>query len=357
MENKKNFESILYYFLTLAKVNPFHLPVLFRSFWGQVNRYFDSKEAREIVSLVSFFLGRTPFNTMGIYTLLSYTEFKYDGYYNVEGGMYKIVEGLISELEKENVEIIYNTEIVDFIENNGSLDVLVDKNGNIWKSDVVIINADSTVFRNSVFKRRKYSDCKLKEMDWTMGYLTIYLGIKSKLNDVHHHNYFLGNNFKDYSNNILKNPDKLDKPYYHVNILSRNNQDCAPKGSESLFFVCPVPNLLYKTNWDDKENIANMIIADFSKRIGKDIRDDIVTKTIYTPIDWENQYNLYKGSGLGLAHTMRQIGGFRPPNYDEKFKNVFYVGASTIPGAGLPMSVISSKLVVERVENYIRKNI
>ena len=81
-----------------------------------------------------------------------------------------------------------------------------------------------------------------------------------------------------------------------------------------------------------------------------DIETEIVSKTIYTPEDWQNQFNLYKGSGLGLSHNMKQIGAFRPSNFDEKFKNVFYVGTSTLPGAGLPMAIISSKLAAERIE-------
>jgi phytoene desaturase len=90
---KNNFDSLFSYFITLMRVNPVHIPVLFRSFWQEVRQNFSSKEARQIISLVAFFLGRTPFDTMAIYTLLSYTEFQHDGYYNVEGGMYKIVEG------------------------------------------------------------------------------------------------------------------------------------------------------------------------------------------------------------------------------------------------------------------------
>ena len=108
---RSNFNSMFDYITTLMRVNPIHVPVLFRSFYQHVERYFDSKEAQQIVSLVAFFLGRTPFDTMAIYTLLSYTEFQHDGYYNVVGGMYKIIEGLVDELSKENVNIHYNTEL------------------------------------------------------------------------------------------------------------------------------------------------------------------------------------------------------------------------------------------------------
>jgi phytoene dehydrogenase-like protein len=153
----------------------------------------------------------------------------------------------------------------------------------------------------------------------------------------------------------MKNPDSLQKPYYYVNVLSKHNNDCAPDGCESLFFVCPVPNLYFKQNWDDKDEIVNSIISDFSDRIGKNVQAEIISKTIYTPIEWRDQFNLHRGSGLGLSHTMNQIGVMRPANVDEKFKNVFYVGASTVPGAGLPMAIISSKLAFERIEKFSQK--
>ncbi len=346
---KNNFDSKIAYFLTLAQVNPIHVPVLFRSFWQQVKRHFNSKEAQQILSLVAFFLGRTPFDTMAIYTLLSYTEFRHDGYYNVEGGMYGIVEGILSELNKENVKITYNTEIVDYEFEKGKIESVLDKEGQKHTAHIFLINADAAVFRSTVLKRKKYSPEKLSKMNWTMGYLTFYIGINKKLPHVNHHNYFLGTNYEDYANKILNNADTLQKPYYYVNLISKYNPDCAPEGCEALFFVCPVPNLMYKTDWSDKEIIVQSIIDDFSNRIGTDITGDIISKTIYTPQDWHEQFNLYKGSGLGLSHSMWQIGAFRPANFDEKFKNVFYVGASTIPGAGLPMAIISSKLAYDRI--------
>jgi len=351
---KRNFSSVFDYFLALLKVNPVHLPLLLRNFWEEVSMHFTSKEVRQILSLVAFFLGRTPFDTMAVYTLLSFTEFQHDGYYNVKGGMYKIVEGFLSELHKRGVKIHYNVEIVDFIPTNGKLQSVVDKNNQVWNADIFVVNADAVVFRNKVLKRKNFSEEKLARMNWTMGYLTIYLGLKTKLPNVHHHNYFLGSNYEEYSKNILTNDLLLEKPYYYVNVITRSNPECAPEGCEALFFVCPVPNLLYKQDWSDKDKIVDSIIKDFSKRIEKNIESEIISRTTFTPIDWQNMFNLYKGSGLGLAHSFRQIGAFRPKNFDEEFKNVFYVGASTVPGAGLPMGIISSKLATERIEQFSR---
>jgi phytoene desaturase len=353
---KNNFDSLFDYFIKLAKVNPVHLPVIFRNFWQQVSKYFSSDDAVQILSLVAFFLGRTPFDTSAVYTLLSYTEFQHDGYFNVEGGMYKIIEGIVDELMKENVKITYNTEIKDYVSENNKLTALIDQNNKKWTADIFVINADAAVFRGTVFGRKAFSQKKLDKKSWTMGPLTIYLGLKCKLPEVHHHNYYLGDNFREYADKVFKNPDSLQKPYYYVNVLSKYNPDCAPEGSESLFFVCPVPDLRFKPNWSDRDEIVDSIISDFSERIGKDIRPEIVSRTVYTPEDWQNQFNLHRGSGLGLSHDMLQIGGFRPKNFDEKFKNTFYVGASTVPGTGLPMVIISSKLTTQRIEEFAVKN-
>lgn len=346
---KRNFDSIPEYLKALMQVNPKHLPVLLKTFWQQVNSYFTSTEARQIVSLIAFFLGRTPFDTNAIYSLLSHIEFVHTGYYNVAGGMYTITKSLVRELQKLNARFAYETEIVGFENTNGTLTALIDQNQKKWEADIFVINADAASFRGQVFKRKKYSHARLQKLNWTMGYLTIYLGINTKLPEVEHHNYFLGNNFEAYAKDVMRNPDKLEKPYYYVNLVSKHNKNCAPEGCEALFFVCPVPNLQYKKDWTDKTAIIESIISDFSKRIKRDISEHIIFKQAYTPLDWEKQFNLFMGAGLGLSHHMMQIGAFRPKNYDEQFSNTFYVGASTVPGAGLPMAVISSKLVAERI--------
>lgn len=353
---KSNYDTLINYLITLLKVNPVHLPVIFRNFWKQVSHYVKPDKARQILSLVAFFLGKTPFDTAAVYTLLSYTEFVYDGYFNVEGGMYKIIEGLVAELKKDNVRITYNTEIKDFVSEGRALKYLVDENNFRWGADIFVVNADAAVFRGRNFRRKEFSEERLDKMEWTMGSLTFYIGTKCKLPEIRHHNYYLGDDFRLYADKVFKNPEILEKPYYYVNVLSRSNPECAPEGCESLFFVCPVPDLRLKRNWDDSDKIVDSIIDDFSLRIKKDIKPEIVSRTVFTPVDWQDQFNLHRGSGLGLSHKMSQIGGFRPKNFDEVFKNVFYVGASTIPGTGLPMVIISSKLVTDRIEKYNARN-
>jgi phytoene desaturase len=268
--------------------------------------------------------------------------------------MYRIVEGILQRLQEMGVRIHYNTEIVNYLEKNGQLAGLIDNNGNRWNADHYVINADAAWFRDRIFKRPDFTTGKLDRMKWTLAPFTIYLGVKGKIDTLHHHNYYLGNNFREYAGKIFKNQISLEKPYYYVNVNSKFNKESAPEGCESLFILCPVPDLRYKPDWSDREILADNIIADLSERADYDIASSTITRTIYDPTDWEKAFNLHRGSGLGLAHDLNQMGAFRPRNYDEKYPNVFYVGASTTPGTGLPMVVISSRLVTERILAYDR---
>ncbi len=348
---KSNFDNKLNYLLQLSKVPWKHIPYLFKTIWGEVEKKFDSEEVRIIFSLVAFFLGATPFQTPAIYSLLNYTEMKHNGYWRVKGGMYRLVEELVKILEEQGVEFIFNTEIVSIGSNNGKLYEVIDNKGNKWNADIFVSNSDAAAFRGKVLNRKKYIDKELDKLHWTLAPFTIYLGIKGKIKNLDHHNYFLGNNFRGYADTIFTSSISPQKPYYYVNVLSKSDPSAAPEGCENVFILCPVPDLRFKKDWSDKEELADNIIKDLSTRIGFDIESNIMVKKIMTPIDWENAFNLYKGSGLGLAHDINQVGAFRPKNKDENFSNLYYVGASTTPGTGLPMVVISSRLVTERIVN------
>ena len=346
---KRNFKSKLHYYGVMTTVPLKHLPLMTHSMWKELEKYFDSHEIKVIFSLVGFFLGATPFNTPAVYKLLNYTELVHDGYWNIKGGMYRITEAIVNELNKKGVKIIYNTEITGFEKTGKGIKSFTDQHGKKWKADIYVSNSDAAAFRGTILNRKKYSEEKLDRMDWTLSPFTIYLGVKGKIQGLHHHNYFLGKNFKEYADKIFKTSLSPDRPYYYVNVSSKSNKDCAPEGCENLFILCPMPDLRFKADWSDAQTLADNIIGDLSERIGFDIKANLITQKIMTPIDWRDKFNLYKGSGLGLAHGMKQVGGFRPANKDETFNNLYYVGASTIPGTGLPIVVISSNLVTERI--------
>lgn len=346
---KRNFHSVPEFLATLTTVPVRHLPKVFRTFMQELDRYFTSDDVKQILSLTAFFLGATPYDTPAVYTLLSYTELQHDGYYNVKGGMYKIVEGLMKELTRAGVIFHFNTEIKAVEMEQGHLKTCVDQHGRKWEADLFVVNSDAAAFRGQVLERKKYRPEKLDHMKWTLAPLTLYLGIDTKVPGIHHHHYFLGDNFREYAEKIFKNKISLERPYYYVNAISKFNPESAPEGCESLFILVPVPDLRYKPDWSDAGMLADSIVDDLSERIGFDLKKHTRTRTIITPVEWEKTFNLYRGSGLGLAHNLNQIGAFRPSNTDEYLDNLFYVGSSTVPGTGLPMAVISSKLVTQQI--------
>jgi phytoene desaturase len=350
----KNFRSLPDFLFQMTKLPVKHTPKVLRSVWSEMSRYFTSYEVRVIFSLVSFFLGSTPFDTPAVYTILSYTEMVHDGYHNVEGGMYRIVEGLLREAEKAGIKIHYNVTIAGYEADRRRNMAFTDTDGKRWEADIFVVNADAAMFRGRVFHRPAYSDDRLDRMQWTLAPFTMYLGVKGQMENIHHHNYFLGeHDYESYSRGIFRNKVSLDKPYYYVNANAIFNKQSAPEGCENLFVLVPVPDLRFKPDWSDRDRIADAVIRDLSERTGHNIEANLLTRVVLDPVNWQNMFGLYRGSGLGLGHKMTQVGGFRPSNKDEVFSNVWYTGASTVPGTGLPMVIISSKLVVQRIENEI----
>ena len=151
---RRNFKNMADFLLQMSRVPWGHAPKMIRNMWKELDRHFESHEVKVIFSLVAFFLGATPYDTPAVYSLLSYTELVHDGYYNVKGGMYKIVEGLLKEFEKENITIHYNTEIVGFEQKGGQISSLTDLEGRKWEADIFVINADAASFRSQVFNRQ-----------------------------------------------------------------------------------------------------------------------------------------------------------------------------------------------------------
>jgi len=350
----RNFLSLPDFLYRMTKLPVKHVPKVMRSVWKEMSRYFTSYEVRVIFSLVSFFLGATPFDTPAVYTILSYTEMVHDGYHNVEGGMYRIVEGLLREAAKAGIRIHYNVTIAGYEADWKRNRAFIDTDGRRWEADIFVVNADAAMFRGRVFHRPAFSDERLDRMQWTLAPFTMYLGVKGQMENIHHHNYFLGeNDYESYSRGIFRNKVSLDKPYYYVNANAIFNKNSAPEGCENLFILVPVPDLRFKPDWSDRDHIADSVIRDLSERTGHNIEENLLTKVVLDPVDWQNMFGLYRGSGLGLGHKMTQVGGFRPSNKDEVFSNVWYTGASTVPGTGLPMVIISSKLTVQRIDNEV----
>ncbi|HPB68058.1 MAG TPA: phytoene desaturase family protein [Candidatus Omnitrophota bacterium] len=346
---KSNFNGLADFLGKMARWDTALPPYLLRNMWQEVERNFTSQEVRIIFSLVAFFLGATPFETPAIYSLLNYIEFRHNGYWGVSRGMYSLVEDLVEIIKTKGGRLIFESEVREVLKNNNRAVGVEDQNGRRWEADVFVCNADAASFRGQILRRPEYCPARLDKMNWSFAPFTIYLGVKGKIENTLQHNYFLGNNFKGYAKKTLSSSVSPQRPYYYVHVASKAYPDYAPPGCESILILCPVPDLRFKKDWTDQEPFADNIINDFSRRTDFDVKKNTVTRKILTPQDWEALFCLYRGSGLGLCHGIFQMGYFRPKNKDEKLNNFYYVGASTIPGTGLPMVIVGSKLTCERI--------
>lgn len=346
---RRNFDSIPEYLQVLSKIDKRHLRHLFSNFGQSVNRYFSSQEICQTLWLVAFFLGNHPQRTNGVYSLLSYIEFLHDGYHIVEGGMYEIVRGIVRELEKEGVCIRYHTEICNVTTTGKQVTAFVDRSGNRYTGEHFIVNGDAALFRGRILNRKSYAENKLAAKDWSMGIVTLYAGLDCKLERLNIHNYYLTPQSRQGISYSLKTATLPEHPNYYVHLSSRSNPAAAPPGGEALTFVIPVPNLLHKKDWYDRQHISQSVLDDFSHQSGYNVSSHLKSLTVWTPHEWENEFGLFKGAALGLSHSMYQTGILRPKNKDEIFSNLFYTGSSTVPGIGLPMAIISSRLTTERV--------
>ncbi len=330
-----------------------HLPAVIRNMWDHSGRYFRSEEVRVLFCLIAFFLGSTPYETAAMFSLLNYIEFRHNGYWTVRGGMYQLVRQLVAILQRRGVRFQTETTVTGVRPEGGRVAAVTDEQGHEWPADIFVVNADAAVFRGKVLQRKKFSEQRLDRMDWSFAPFTIYLGVKGRAESLLHHNYFLGKvrdgEFERYAKSIFRSSELPGDLYYYVNVPSKWCPEFAPEGCESLFILCPSPDLRFKPDWPDREQIADRIIRDLSSRSGMDIPSRTIVRKVLTPTDWEEMFDLHRGSGLGLCHGMNQIGPLRPANKDEEFSNLYYAGASTVPGSGLPMVVISSKLVTERI--------
>ena len=176
-----------------------------------------------------------------------------------------------------------------------------------------------------------------------------YVGVNKKIEGLTHHNYFLETDWNSHFDQVFKTPEWPDEPNFYVCCPSKIDSSVAPEGMENLFFLVPVASDLDDSD-EIREKYFEKIVDKFEKFTGEEIRNDIVVKSLFTHRDFKQRYNAYKGTGLGIAHTLRQSAIFRPKHISAKVKNLYYTGQYNHPGIGVPTTVISSQILVDELK-------
>ncbi|MDQ4000130.1 MAG: phytoene desaturase family protein [Actinomycetota bacterium] len=326
------------------------------NYYRSVSKYFRTEKLRQTFSFQTMYLGLSPFKAPAVYALLPYTELAEDGLWFPRGGMYELIEAVARLARDLGVRIYPNSPVEEIVvAKNRARGVRA--NGEVVGADAVLANADLPyVYRELLPRSAGEGDFRWKlrkreRLLYTASAYMLYLGLDRKLDHMLHHNVYLSARYKENFEQIFDERKLPDDPSFYANVPSRTDEDAAPEGMEALYVLIPTPHLNDNVDWSREGDAFKERVYDLLERKARieDIRKNIVYEKVKTPLDWREEYNLEEGAAFGIGHGIFQVGYFRPPLASKTVRGVYFVGASTRPGTGVPLVTIGAKLAAERV--------
>ncbi len=321
---------------------------VFKSMQSHVRSYFKHPYIQQLIEFPVLFLGAKPADTPALYSLMNYADIQLGTWYP-QGGMYKIVEAMYSLAKELGVEFLFNHEVKKIETFNGKAERIVTAQGD-FIADVVVAGADyHHVDKELLNGSSNYSEEYWQKRTLAPSSLIYYLGINKKIDGLQHHNLFFDADFAQHATEIYDAPQWPHNPLFYVSATSKTDDTVAPQGCENLFLLMPVaPNL------DDdeatRERYFNIIMDRLEQRTGQQIRQHIVVKRSYAHSNFIQDYHSFKGNAYGLANTLMQTAILKPALKSKKLKNLYYTGQLTVPGPGVPPSLISGQVVAGQVQ-------
>ncbi len=317
-----------------------------------IEKKFKSELLRKVLQYQTVLLGTAPGDTPGIYTLMNYVDLVLGEWYPT-GGIRSIPDSLEKISQKYNTKIKLNTSVSKIIvENNIAKGVLLE-NGEKLYADIVVSNADVEHTDRKLLptEHQTKSDKYWESRVLAPSAFILYLGVKGKLPQLNHHNLLFTKDWEHGFSQIFSNPEWPNDPSMYICMPSKTDNTLAPVDHENLFVLVPIASGL-DYDKDFSEKYSEFILDEIAKYYNiSDLKERIVVKHTYSVKDFIADYNAFKGTALGLAHTLGQTAVFRPNNVHKNIPNMFYVGAGTNPGIGMPICLISAELAYKRIEN------
>jgi len=322
------------------------------NYYRSVSRFFDSDKLRQAFSLQTMYLGLSPFEAPAVYSLLPYTELAEDGLWFPEGGMYALIQAMEKVAEELGVKVHLNSPVEEVVVQKGQARG-VRVNGEEVAADAVLVGADLPYAYRELLPDAANGDFgwrrKREKLEYTASAFMLYLGIDRKLDNMLHHNFYLSPKYRENFEQIFRDHALPDDPSFYAVVPSRTERGMAPEGMESLFVLVPVPHLGPNVDWErDGPAFKEKVYELLERRCGVS-RESVVYEKVRTPLDWRDEYNLEEGAAFGIGHGILQVGYFRPPMVSRSVGGLYFVGASTRPGTGVPLVTIGARLVAERI--------
>lgn len=322
---------------------------LLTNYSSYISKFFKNEKLRRIMEFPVIFLGASPKNIPALYSLMNYGGYKLGTWYPMKG-FFEIIKAMQQIAEKQGVKI-HTSHTVSRIENNThSINLTI--NHDVKTFDYAVASSDyhhTETLLNQ--KDRNYTEEYWNKKTFAPSCLLFYLGFDKKIQNIKHHTLFFDADFETHINDIYDKPKWTNEPLFYACCPSKTDKSVAPENCENLFLLIPLP-----PNITEEEQIKEEYLIKMIKRIEQhtgenDLINHIIYKKSFCVEDFKNEYNAYKGNAYGLANTLNQTAFLKPKIQNKKIKRLFYTGQLTVPGPGVPPSIISGKIIANQIIN------
>lgn len=331
--------------VTIKKINQF-----FSTIKRDVRKEFKNDRLAMILEFPVLFLGAKPDNTPSFYSFMNYADFGI-GTFHPKGGMYQII--LAMETLAKSLGVIIKTEspIQEIIVQNKKAIGII-SNNEIFESDIVLSGADYHHTETLLDKQyRQYSERYWDQKTFAPSSLLFYVGFDKKIKNVNHHTLFFDVDFDTHAQDIYDNPKWPENPLFYASFPSITDANMAPEGKEAGIFLIPLAPGLEDTD-ALRETYFKKIMKRFETLTSQNVIENVIFMESFCVNDFVNDYNSYKGNAYGMANTLTQTAFLRPKLKSKKVDNLYFTGQLTVPGPGVPPSLISGKLVAELIKKH-----
>ena len=322
---------------------------LLGSMQDHVEDYFDHPKLQQVMQYTLVFLGGSPDTTPALYNLMSHVDFNLGVYYP-EGGMNGVAVGMADLARELGVDFRTNHPVTQIKGRRGGFKVETDGETSAVLADVVVSDADYAHTEQELLppQKRQYDADYWESRTYAPSAFLLYLGVEGDVDELAHHTLVLPSDWQQHFDEIFEEPAWPDDPAYYLCVPSKTDDSVAPEGHSNLFALVPVaPGL------DDtpavRESYRDLVLDDVAENTGVDLRDRIVVEETFSVSEFAERYNSYRGTALGLAHTLRQTALFRPPHRSKALDGLYFTGSYTTPGIGVPMCLISGDITADYV--------
>ncbi len=322
---------------------------VFTSMRSHVHKFFKNPQLRLLMEFPVIFLGAMAENTPALYSLMNYADVV-GGTWYPRGGMYSIVNAMYQLAMELGVEFHFGEEVKEIcVQQSSVTEVKTARSG--YSVDAVIGGADYHHIETALLPsaHRSYTPEYWDSRVMAPGCLLYYIGLNRKLPGIQHHTLFFDTDFEAHAREIYSTPAWPKDPLFYMSAVSVTDPESAPEGCENLFLLIPVAAGLIDDGPELREHYFDLLMNRLEKKLGYPVRDSVILKRSYAHTEFIADYNSFKGNAYGLANTLKQTANLKPSCRSKTLKNLYYTGQLTVPGPGVPPSLISGELVAKQV--------